>query len=56
MQNRRHRFFGHIERMDKSCWVSRCRTVEIPGSVGNGKANENMGGSDKDGFERRRYK
>ena len=34
VQNRRLRWFGHIERMDKSFWVSRCRAVEVSGSVG----------------------
>ena len=30
-------FIGHIERMDKSFWVSRCRAVEVSGSAGRGK-------------------
>ena len=25
-------WFGHIEIMDKSFWVSRCRAVEVSGS------------------------
>ena len=29
VQNRRLHWFGHIERMDKSFWVSRCRAVEV---------------------------
>ena len=37
VQNRRLRWFGHIERMDKSFWVSRCRAVEVSGSVGRGR-------------------
>ena len=34
VQNRRLCWFGHIERMDKSFWVSRCRAVEVSGSAG----------------------
>ena len=37
VQNRRLRWFGHIERMDESAWVSRCRAVEVAGSVGRGR-------------------
>ena len=37
VQNRRLRWFGHTERMDKSFWVSRCRAVEVSGSVGRGR-------------------
>ena len=29
--------FGHIERMDKKFWGSRCRAVEVSGSVGREK-------------------
>ena len=29
-------WFGHIERMDKNFWVSRCRAVEVLGSAGRG--------------------
>ena len=37
VQNRRLHWFGHIERMDKSFWVSRCRAVEVSSSVGRGR-------------------
>ena len=37
VQNRRLCWFGHIERMDKSLWVSRCRVVEVSGSAGRGR-------------------
>ena len=30
-------WLGHIERMDKSFWVSRCRAVEVSGLVGGGR-------------------
>ena len=36
-QNRRLCWFGHNERMEKSFWVSRCRAVEVSGSVGRGR-------------------
>ena len=37
VQNMRLCWFGHIERMDKSFWGSRCRAVEVSGSVGRGR-------------------
>ena len=40
VQNRRLRWFGHIERMDKSFRVSRCRAVEVSGSAGRGRPKE----------------
>ena len=33
MQSGRIYWFGHIERMDVSVWVSKCRVVEVEGSV-----------------------
>ena len=36
VQNRRLRWFGHIEKMDRNFWVSRCRAVEVLVSVGRG--------------------
>ena len=33
-------FNGHIERMDKSFWVSRCRAVEVSGSASRGRQNK----------------
>ena len=37
VQNMRLCWFGHIERMDKSFWVSRCREVEVSDSDGRGR-------------------
>ena len=37
VQNRIIHWFGHIERTDKSFWVSRCRVVEVSGSAGRGR-------------------
>ena len=37
VQNRRLCWFGHMERKGKSFWVSRCRAVEVSGSVGRGR-------------------
>ena len=37
MQNRRLRWFGHVERMDKNAWASRCRTIKVTGTTGRGR-------------------
>ena len=37
VQNRRFCWFGNIERMDKSFWVSRCRAVEVSSSACRGR-------------------
>ena len=37
VQNRRLHRFGHIERMDKSFWVCRCRAFEVSDSFGRGR-------------------
>ena len=33
MQNRRLHWFGHVERMDKNAWASRCRTIKVTGTT-----------------------
>ena len=35
-------WFGHIEGMDKSFWVSRCRAVEVSGSAGRGRPKKTL--------------
>ena len=37
VQNRRLHWFGQIERMDESAWVSRCTAFVVAGSVGRGR-------------------
>ena len=37
MQNRRLCWFGHVERMDKNAWASRCRTIKVAGTTGRGR-------------------